>query len=154
MKKSRLLIALLVGLLLLGGGGGAAAWYMLRPAAKDKGEAKPEAAAPDRRNYKYVTLDKVLVMLRSREGEPLSHYLAVDLVFKTPVEQEGHMKEQLPLLRSLAVKALSGYTLDAAGRMGVDQFAAALNRAYAERYRQEQREQPFAEVMIGRLIIE
>ena len=42
----------------------------------------------DKQEYKYVTLDKVIVMLRNQAGEPMSHYLAVDLVFKTAVEKE------------------------------------------------------------------
>ncbi|HEX6735102.1 MAG TPA: flagellar basal body-associated FliL family protein [Azonexus sp.] len=129
--------------------GGAAAWQFLRPAAADG-----DRPVVDNQVYKYISLDKVIVMLRGRPGEPMSHYMAVDLVFKTPHQHEKITKEHLPMLRSIAVKALSDYTFENAGMMTIDQFAAGINRAYSERYAREQQEKPFAEVMIGKLIIE
>lgn len=156
MKRFKLLIAFVLVGLAMAAGGGAAAWLLLR---SDAGPAAAAAAAekvpePDVREYRYVSLEKVIVMLRSSEGEPLSHYLALDLVFKTPVEQEKTAKQHLPLLRSIAVKAMSAYTLDKAGQMSVEAFAADINRAYDESYAREAGGKPFVEAMIGKLIIE
>jgi flagellar FliL protein len=72
--------------------------------------AETAEAAVDPIEYKYITLDKVIVMLRNGEGETGSHYLAVDLVFKTPPKTEKLTKEHLPLLRSVAVRSLSNQT--------------------------------------------
>lgn len=130
---------------------GAAGWY-LKPLAS--GQLKTGSVASDAVSYKYVSLDKVIAMLRGRDGEPLTHYVAVDLVFKTTAEQERMTKEHLPLLRSVAVKALSTYTLEKAGSTTIDQLTADMNRAYKDGYAQGNREQPFSEVLIGKFIVE
>lgn len=152
MKKKMLIVVTAVVLLAAGGAG---AWYYLGGHAKGGHEA--EKPPVDHRVYKYVTLDKIIVMLRNgSEGEIQgpSHYLAVDLVFKTPQETEKIAKEHLPMLRSVAVKALSTYTRDAAVGMTIDQFSAAINRAYSESYANDQQEKPFTDVLISKLIIE
>ena len=153
MKKTQLiLIFILVGGLMAAAGGGAAWWWLnSRGATPQLAEQKPQV---DTREYRYVSLDKVIVMLRGREGEPLSHYLALDLVFKTPLESEKTAKAHLPLMRSIAVKAMSAYTFEQAGQMTVDQFAAGINQAYDEGYAREPGGKPFVEAMIGKRIIE
>ena len=151
MSKLKLVLAFaLVGLLFAGVGGGAAWWFIKRPASAPKADA-PEI---DTQEYRYLSLDKVIVMLRTAEGEPMSHYLAVDLVFKTPLKSERVAKEQMPLLRSIVVRALSAYTLDKASQMSVEQFAGDINRAFAKSYAENHGEKPFTEAMIGKLIIE
>jgi flagellar FliL protein len=81
-----------------------------RPAAADaekKQADKPKEGKP----VKYVTLDKVIVMLRRGPNEAESHYLSTDLVLATEPEKEKETKENLPLLRSLAVRTLSSFTM-------------------------------------------
>lgn len=146
-------LALAVAALIAGG------VFMLRqqqhrePASAHKA-ASAEQPKPDSNSYKYINLDKVIVMLRGKAGEPASHYLAMDLVIKTREEQERAVKDHLPMLRSVAVRSLSSYTLDKAGLMSIDQFTADINKAFNESYKREQREKPFAEAMISKLIIE
>jgi flagellar FliL protein len=158
MKTKAKLIAVIAGVALLAASGaGAAVWWMQSHRAAPAGDAKAEAPkeevkpAPD---YKYVTLDKVLVMLRGPNGSAVSHYMAVDIVFKTLPEQEKRTKEHLPLLRTVAVKALSVHTVESATAMSVEDFALLLNKAYQANYAAEHREPPFAEALIGKLIIE
>ncbi|NCT85677.1 MAG: flagellar basal body protein [Comamonadaceae bacterium] len=158
MKQKLKLIAVivLVGLLAAAAAGGAVWWTLGQRAPQ--GET-PEAAAPEddgkpAPDYKYVTLEKVLVMLRGSEGASVPHYLAMDVVFKALPEQEKRTKEHLPLLRTVAVKALSAYSLESARAMTVPEFAEALNKAYRDSYAAERREAPFAEALIGKLIIE
>ncbi|MCO5977071.1 flagellar basal body-associated FliL family protein [Ideonella oryzae] len=152
-KLQKLLIGGALALLLVGGAGAAAWWKFKRPAAQDH-PAETAEAAVDPIEYKYITLDKVIVMLRNGEGETGSHYLAVDLVFKTPPRTEKLTKEHLPLLRSVAVRSLSNQTRAQATTMTVDQLAERLNQAYAASYQAEHHEMPFAEAMIGKLIVE
>ncbi len=150
MKKVKL-ISLVVGVALLTAlGGGAAAYWLLRPAKP----AVAGAPTPDKREYRYVTLDKVIVMLRGREGGPLTNYLAVDLVFKTPVADEAQTKQQLPKLRSIAVRSLSEFTLEQAGMLTIPALSEHVQKAYVESFKAEARAMPFGEVMIGKLIIE
>lgn len=150
MKKKIVVIAAVAAVLVLGSGG-AAAWWFLKP---KHGEHAEEVKKVDKTVYKYVNLDKVLVMLRGREGEPLSHYLAVDLVFKTALDKEKTTKDHLPLLRSVAVRALSAHTLETAGKLTIEQYTEELNAAFDKSYEDEQREKPFTAAMIGKLIIE
>ena len=42
----------------------------------------------DTRVQKYVTLEKVIVMLRREPGDAATHYLAMDLVFRTSEDSE------------------------------------------------------------------
>lgn len=164
-SKTKLIGVIAAVALLAAGGAGAAVWWMKSDASKaavagapgahgadakekDKDDGKP---APD---YKYVTLDKVLVMLRGPNGSAVSHYMAVDIVFKTLPEQEKRTKDHLPLLRTVAVKALSSHTVESAQAMSVEQFAQLLNKAYADSYAADRRDAPFAEALIGKLIIE
>ena len=57
-------------------------------------------------------------------------------------------------MRSIAVKALSSYSMEKAQTMTVDQFAEQINQAFDASYAKEKAEKPFTEVMIGKLIIE
>lgn len=132
--------------------GGAVWWFMPKPATAtavakqaEKKEAKP---------VKYVTLDKVIVMLRRGADDGAPHYLSTDLVLATDPKKEKETKENLPLLRSLAVRTLSAYTMAEASSMTVEKYAEQLNHAFDADYERTHAEKPFAEVMIGKLIIE
>lgn len=170
--NKKMIIAFAAVALLCAGGAGGAVWYFAAPKAdaehaeeevkdgkhakgdKAKKKKKDEKSDEEAEPLKYLTVDKVIVMLRRGEGENVSHYLSADLVVATPVKQEKEAKEHLPLLRSVAVRQLSDLSVDKARGMTIDQFAEELNKAYEETYEKEGREQPFKEVMIGKLIIE
>jgi flagellar FliL protein len=146
-----------VAVLAVGVGAGATWWMMKGGSAIASAEAAPVPEEPvpiDDRIYKYVSLEKVIVMLRGVEGEPAPHYLALDLVFKTPEKQERLAREQIPLLRSIAVKELSTLTMERAGKMTVEDLTATMNKAFADRYAKDRQERPFVDVMIGKLIVE
>jgi flagellar FliL protein len=155
------MIAIIAGAVIVSaaGAGGAVWWFMPKPATADaahekKAQAEKEKEKPkDGKPAKYVTLDKVIVMLRRGPDEG-THYLSADLVLATVAEKEKETKENLPLLRSLAVKTLSGYTMAEASSMSVEKYADALNASFNASYEREHGEKPFSEVMIGKLIIE
>ncbi|MFC4308148.1 flagellar basal body-associated FliL family protein [Steroidobacter flavus] len=158
MSFGKIVAALLgVTVLAVGVGAGATWWFMKGGSAIASAEAAPapkEEEPVDDRIYKYVSLEKVIVMLRGVEGEPAPHYLALDLVFKSPEEDEKATREQLPLLRSLAVKELSTLTMDRAGKMTVEELTATMEKAFADRYAKDRADRPFTDVMIGKLIVE
>lgn len=153
MKKTTKIIAALAGVALLGAA--TAAGIMWRsshaPAAPAKAAVKE---LPPKKPAKYVTLDKVIVMLRRGPNDAEAHYLAAELVLATDEEKEKTTKEHLPLLRSLTVSALSGYTMQAASALTVQQYAELLSKSFDASYARERMEKPFHEVMIGKLIIE
>jgi flagellar FliL protein len=136
------------------GAGGAVWWFMPKPAAA-AGAKKAEPDKPrEGKPLKYVTLDKVIVMLRRGPDDTDTHYLSTDLVLSTEVSKEKETKENLPLLRSLAVRTLSAYTMKEAAGMTVEQYADQLNKSFDANYEHEHTEKPFVQVMIGKLIIE
>ncbi|UGQ48969.1 flagellar basal body-associated FliL family protein [Massilia endophytica] len=146
------LVIVLASVALLGAAAaGGALWYIAKPAtAAGKKAAPVEEAKP----MKYLTVDKVIVMLRRSPGENAPHYMSADLVVATPVEKEKETKEHLPMLRSVAVRTLSAYPMSKAESMTIDQYAEELNKAFDETYAREARERPFKEVLIGKLILE
>jgi len=157
MKTSRLVLLIAsVGLFSVALGGGAIWWLLQKQIAAGATVVADEPGAPpvDTRAFKYVSMDKVIVMLRNAAGEPVAHYLALDLVFMAPLESERITRDHLPLLRSVAVKALSDLTMDAASRLTVEQLATQINDAYVQTYANDPKGKPFAEAMISKLIIE
>ena len=154
--KAKLIIAF-AGVALAAAAAACGAMWYLNPvplkggAPEAKVEPKPE---PEKSLTKYVTLDKVIVMLRRAPNEPAAHYLSVDLVLATTPELEKEAKEHLPLLRSIVVSSLSARTLSEASAMSVDQYAEQLNKTFDASYAKENHLKPFSEVMIGKLIIE
>jgi flagellar protein FliL len=157
--NKKLVIAVVAVLLLGGGVAGGAWWYLSKkaPAAENGKHAEAKHEEPKPANTeppKYITVEKVIVMLRRSEGESVTHYLSADLVIATTAKQEKECKEHLPLLRSVAVKALSSLPMAKASTMSIDQFSEELNKAFDETYARDKREKPFSEVMIGKLIVE
>lgn len=148
--KAKLIIAIAAVAVVAAAAAGGAMWYTSTTASTGVA-AKP---APETKLTKYVTLDKVIVMLRRAPAEQATHYLSVDLVLATTAEGEKATKEQLPLLRSIAVSALSARTMAEASAMTVDQYAAELNKVFDANYAKENHLKPFSEVMVGKLIIE
>ena len=155
MKKSMKIILAVVTVGLLGAAGGGAYLYTRHPMpAKDGKHVEEEAEAKPKKPARYVSLDKVIVMLRRSPGETQAHYISTDLVLSTTAEQEKKTKDDLPMLRSVAVRALSAHTLPVASGMTVEQYAEQLSSTFEASYAKEKSEQPFSEVMIGKLIIE
>ncbi len=156
MSKMKMIIAIAGAVIVsAAGAGGAVWWFMPKPASAAGAAKKAEHERPrDGKPLKYVTLDKVIVMLRRGPDDTDTHYLSTDLVLSTEGSKEKEAKENLPLLRSLAVRTLSAYTMKEASSMTVEQYADQLNKSFDANYEHEHTEKPFVEVMIGKLIIE
>jgi flagellar protein FliL len=156
MSKMKMIIAIAGAVIVsAAGAGGAVWWFMPKPAVAAGAAKKADPDKPrDGRPVKYVTLDKVIVMLRRGPDDTDTHYLSTDLVLSTEVSKEKETKENLPLLRSLAVRTLSAYTMKEAAGMTVEQYADQLNKSFDANYEHEHTEKPFVQVMIGKLIIE
>jgi flagellar FliL protein len=155
MNKMKKIIAIAGAVIIAAAGAGGAVWWFMPKPAAAAGTEKKEADKPkEAKPVKYVTLDKVIVMLRRGPNDGESHYLSTDLVLATEPSKEKETKENLPLLRSLAVRTLSSYTMDQASAMTVEKYAEQLNHSFNAEYERTHAEKPFAEVMIGKLIIE
>jgi len=151
--NKKLVIVFAAVVLLGAAAAGGALWYLGKPAKAGTAQAKGQPVE-EAKPMKYLTVDKVIVMLRRMPGENVAHYMSADLVVATPVAREKETKEHLPMLRSVAVRTLSAYPMSKAEAMTIDQYAEELNKAFDETYAKEGRERPFKEVMIGKLILE
>jgi flagellar FliL protein len=162
MKNMKVIIAVVLAVVVGGAVAGGAVWYMSKggeeAAAADGKDAKKKPAKKEEKKPgeppKYLTVDKVVVMLKHQPEETVTHYLSADLVVSTSAKREKEAKETLPMLRSVAVKTLSNLPMATARVMTIDQFAAELNKAFDHEFEEEGREKPFDEVMIGKLIVE
>jgi len=159
MKNMKMIIALVLVAVVGAAVAGGAVWYMSKGKEEPAAESKPTKASKkevkdDKSAPKYLTVDKVVIMLKRQPGDTMSHYMSADLVITTTEKKEKEAKEQLPMLRSVAVRTLSNLPMATAQVMTIDQFAAELNKAFEATYEHEGREKPFSEVLIGKLIIE
>lgn len=156
MKNMKMIIAFVIVAVLGAGVAGGAVWYLSRSAAPAAaGDSHKAAERHDEgKPPKYLTVEKVIIMLKRSPGDTATHYMSADLVITTNEEKEKVAKEHLPMLRSVAVRTLSNLPLTTAQTMTIDQFAAELNKAFDETYAHDKRDKPFSEVMIGKLIIE
>ena len=159
MKNMKVIIAFVLVAVVGAAVAGGAVWYMSRgnePAAADGKDKKPAKKEEKKSDLppKYLTVDKVVVMLQRQPTDTVAHYLSADLVVATDAKREKEAKEDLPLLRSVAVKTLSALPMTTAQVMTIDQFASTLNKSFDAQYEKEGREKAFDEVLIGKLIIE
>lgn len=129
--------------------GGAIWWYRPQLAS-----AAGLAAAEPRKAARYVTLEKVIVMLKRSPDDTEAHYISADLVLATNADDEKTTREHLPMLRSVALRTLSAYPMGTASNMTVEQYAAQINNSFKAHYAKEKSDKPFTDVMIGKLIIE
>ncbi|HJV02645.1 MAG TPA: flagellar basal body-associated FliL family protein [Burkholderiaceae bacterium] len=150
----KMIIAFVVVAVLGAGVAGGAVWYLSKGASAGTAEAKKAERHDDGKPPKYLTVEKVIIMLKRSPGDTATHYISADLVVTTSEEKEKVAKEQLPMLRSVAVRTLSALPLATAQTMTIDQYAAELNKAFDETYAHDKRDKPFSEVMIGKLILE
>jgi len=157
-SKLKMIVGVFAVVLVAAGAAGGAMWWMksqeAAPGAEKVAHAEPKKEKKSDKPVKYVTLDKVIVMLKRGPNETTTHYLSTDLVLATDEEGEKPTKDHLPLLRAVAVRSLSAYTLAEASSLSVEQVAAQLNKTFNASYASEEREKPFGEVMIGKLIVE
>lgn len=164
MKNMKMIVAFVLVAVVGAAVAGGAVWYMSKgddhaaEASEDGKPAKKKTAKKEEKKKegppKYLTVDKVIIMLKRQPGDTSTHYMSADLVITTDEKAEKEAKENLPMLRSVAVRTLSNLTMATAQGMTIDQFAAELNKAFDEQFENEEREKPFSEVMIGKLIIE
>lgn len=109
----------------------------------------------DVQQLSYVTLDKIVVMLKT-DSDLRRHnsYISVDLVLRTDKLHEKATRGDLPMLKGVAVRTLSQLSLEQAKTMGIDQWTELLHADLIAAYAANPDLRPFDKVMVSRLIIE
>lgn len=151
MNSKTLVAILLAVIVLLLAAGGAGFWWIQQQAGSKHSEAVApvEKKAPGR----FISQEKIIVMLKSATPDSQA-YMSVDLVFRSSDELLPQAKEQLPFMKSIAVRALSNLSREQAASMTVDDFQLLLMQSYTETYRKEQLTRPFSDVLVSKLIVE
>lgn len=150
MNKS-LGIIIAVALLVCAGAAGGAWWWVQQQSGAPTVQvaAKLDASQPS-----YVTLDKIVVMLRPEPERTQNTYVSVDLVFRTDKAHTKEVQGELPMLKGVAVRTLSKLEVPQARAMTVEEWTTLLNRDLMAAYEQQQSLRAFDQVMVSRLIIE
>jgi flagellar FliL protein len=116
------------------------------PAANSANAAAPQEPKKEKSDkpVKYVTLDKVIVMLRRGPNEATTP-LPVDRpgAGHRPRKRKGNQGTPAAAARGRRAHAL-GYTLAEASTMTVEQYAEQLNKTFNASYAQRRTEKPFA----------
>lgn len=142
-----------VALLVCAGMAGGAWWWMQQQSAvasvKSTPMAKLDASQPS-----YLTLDKIVVMLRPEPERSQNTYVSVDLVFRTDKVHAKEFKGELPMLKGVAVRTLSKLDVHQAKAMAIEEWTDLLSRDLIAAYEHQPSPRVFDQVMVSRLIIE
>lgn len=130
--------------------GGAFWWVQQHSGAA----AVPAAPQMDGSQYSYVTLDKVVVMLRSESARAQNYYMSLDLVLRTDKPHEKSVQADLPMLKGVAVRALSKVEVMQAKAMSIEAWTELLSQEFMGAYEDRLPMRGFDQVMVSRLIIE
>lgn len=151
MNKSLGIIIGLVLLVCVGAAGGV--WWWVQ----QQGSAAPAAGSAvklDASKPSYLTLDKIVVMLRSEPERRHNTYASVDLVFRTDKAHTKEVQGELPMLKGVAVRALSKVDVAKAKAMTIEEWTDLLSNDLMAAYEQQPSRRAFDQVMLSRLIIE
>ncbi|WP_455555987.1 flagellar basal body-associated FliL family protein [Comamonas sp.] len=149
--NKKLSIIIVTAVLLCAGMAGGAIWWVQQQSAS---AAVPVAPRIDESQYSYVTLDKVVVMLRTDQARAQNYYMSLDLVFRTDKTHEKTVKGDLPMLKGVAVRTLSQINVEEAKAMSIDTWTDLLRREMMAAYETRLHLRGFDQVMVTRLIIE
>lgn len=132
---------------------GAGAWWWHQQGAG--ASTVQQAPALDMGQSRYVTLDKIVVMLQTQAESPSSNrYLSLDLVLRTDSLHEKAVKADLPMLKGVAVRTLSQLDVERAKGMSIDAWTDVLSADLMAAYADRPMLRHFDQVMVSRLIIE
>ena len=151
--NKNVVIIIVVAVLLCAGVAGGAFWWVQQSKTP---AAAPAATQMDENQYSYITLDKVVVMLRTNSETPRAqnYYMSLDLVFRSDKKHEKSVKSDLPMLKGVAVRTLSKIDVEQAKAMSIDEWTDLLRREMMATYEDRPQMRGFDQVLVSRLIIE
>lgn len=145
-------VIILVTLLVCAAAGGGAWWWVQHKS--HQAASSGQAPAIDLSQSSYVSLDKIVVMLRTQEPKPGNDYLSLELVFRTDKTHEKSVRADLPMLKGVAVRTLSKLDVDRAKAMSIEEWTELLATDLMAAYVDRPTLRRFDQVMVSRLIIE
>ena len=145
----------MVAVLLCLGAAGGVWWWGQKQAAAVAEPAEVSGPSLDPRHASYVSLDKIVVMLKTDQSLRTGNtYMSLDLVLRTDKLHEKAAKAELPMLKGVAVRTLSQVAMEQAKAMSIDEWTDLLTADLVAAYASHPDLRPFDKVMVSRLIIE
>lgn len=150
----RIILALLVVNTLVAAGSAYISFQVLSlPAvASPSVFADANTAAGEAEEYKFFPIEKVIVSL---QGDGREHYFVLDLVLQTDVDTDNKKLQQIdPMVRNSVVAHLSSMAFNQLRSMPIAELQASLEKVVQADFASRQVIQPFAHVLVSKLVVQ
>ena len=157
----RIILALLVVNTLVAAGSAYISFQVLsRPqvvsasVAMNESDAGSSSAANsgEAEEYKFFPIEKVIVSL---QGDGREHYFVLDLVLQTDVDTDNKKLKQIdPMVRNSVVAHLSSMAFTQLRSMPIAELQASLEKVVQADFASRQIIQPFAHVLVSKLVVQ
>lgn len=118
------------------------------------GEVKADVAQAEVElaEYTFFPIEKIIVSL---QGEGREHYFVLDLVLQADVEADVKKLGQIdPMVRTSVVAHLSSMSFSELRSMPINELQAMLEKALLADFASKKLVQPFAHVLVSKLIVQ
>lgn len=110
------------------------------------------AATGEAEEYKFFPIEKVIVSL---QGDGREHYFVLDLVLQTDVDTDNKKLQQIdPMVRNSVVAHLSSMAFSQLRSMPIAELQASLEKVVQADFASRQVIQPFAHVLVSKLVVQ
>jgi flagellar protein FliL len=155
----RIILALLVINTLVAGGSAFISFKVLsRPqvnsvvVAPADGHSAEVATAGEAEEYKFFPIEKVIVSI---QGDGREHYFVLDLVLQADEGTDSKKLQQIdPMIRNSVVAHLSAMTFDQLRAQSIPDLQSRLEKAVKADFASRQVIQPFAHVLVSKLVVQ
>lgn len=162
----RIILALLVVNTLVAAGSAYTSYQVLsRPhtnsapvtsSAEDKTSETTSPAAEvnsdDAEEYKFFPIEKVIVSL---QGDGREHYFVLDLVLQADIDTDNKKLQQIdPMVRNSVVAHLSSMAFNQLRSMPIAELQTSLEKVVQADFASRQVIQPFAHVLVSKLVVQ
>jgi flagellar protein FliL len=157
MLMQRIILALLVINTLVAAGSAYISFQVLsRPGAvataSSSDETTPAATPGEAEEYQFFPIEKVIVSL---QGEDREHYFVLDLVLQADVDTDNKKLQQIdPMVRNSVVAHLSSMAFNQLRAMPIAELQASLEKVVQADFSTRQVIQPFAHVLVSKLVVQ
>lgn len=162
----RIILALLVVNTIVAAGSAYTSYQVLsRPAAAsvpapvtatvEKTDVEEPAAvnnSDEAEEYKFFPIEKVIVSL---QGDGREHYFVLDLVLQADIDTDNKKLQQIdPMVRNSVVAHLSSMAFNQLRSMPIAELQTSLEKVVQADFASRQVIQPFAHVLVSKLVVQ
>lgn len=151
----RIILALLVVNTLVAAGSAYISFQVLNRPQGNTGSALDfarSANANEATEYKFFPIEKVIVSL---QGDQREHYFVLDLVLQAELDTDNKKLQQIdPMVRNSVVAHLSSMAFSQLRAMPIAELQSSLEQVVQADFASRQVVQPFAHVLVSKLVVQ